>query len=92
MIDFNNTEIAFERKSDKELKETAWLFRMMNSNFLVNFRKFRLLFVCIDLFFSKFHEASVVIFLKRLVLLFKSDAIFLQFGKFGQDFLPAFWR
>lgn len=36
MIDFNNTEIAFERKSDKELKETAWLFRMMNSNFLVN--------------------------------------------------------
>ncbi len=34
-IDFNNTAIAFERKSDKELKKTAWLFKMMNSNFLV---------------------------------------------------------
>jgi proline dehydrogenase len=36
MIDFKNTEIAFERKSNKQLKETAWLFKMMNSSFLVN--------------------------------------------------------
>ena len=36
MVDFKNTEIAFERKSNNELRETAWLFRMMNSNLLVN--------------------------------------------------------
>ncbi len=35
MVDFKNTAIAFERKSSKELKNTAWLFRLMNSNFLV---------------------------------------------------------
>jgi len=36
MVDFKNTAIAFERKSDKELRKMAWLFRMMNNNFLVN--------------------------------------------------------
>ncbi len=36
MVDFKNTAIAFERKSDAELKQTAWLFRMMNNNLLVN--------------------------------------------------------
>jgi proline dehydrogenase len=35
-IDFSDTEIAFARKSDQELKETAWLFRMMNQSWLVN--------------------------------------------------------
>jgi len=35
-IDFSNTEIAFAHKSDKELKETAWLFKMMNKAWLVN--------------------------------------------------------
>lgn len=35
-IDFSNTEIAFAHKSDKELKETAWLFKMMNKSWLVN--------------------------------------------------------
>lgn len=36
MVDFKNTAIALEHKTDKELKNTAWLFRLMNSNFLVN--------------------------------------------------------
>jgi len=36
MVDFNNTEIAFAHKSDHELKRTAWLFRMMNKQWLVN--------------------------------------------------------
>ncbi len=36
-VDFSNTEIAFADKSDQELKETAWLFRMMNNASLVNF-------------------------------------------------------
>jgi proline dehydrogenase len=35
-LDFSNTEIAFSNKSDKELKKTAWLFRMMNNRTLVN--------------------------------------------------------
>ncbi|WMX14747.1 MULTISPECIES: proline dehydrogenase family protein [unclassified Aureispira] len=35
-VDFSDTAIAFERKSNKELKQTAWLFKMMNNNFLVN--------------------------------------------------------
>jgi proline dehydrogenase len=34
-LDFSNTENAFSNKSDKELKKTAWLFRMMNSPTLV---------------------------------------------------------
>ncbi|MCH2021642.1 MAG: proline dehydrogenase family protein [Saprospiraceae bacterium] len=35
-VDFRNTAIAFERKSKKQLKETARLFKIMNSSFLVN--------------------------------------------------------
>lgn len=35
-VDFTNTAIAFERKSNKELNQTKWLFKMMNNNFLVN--------------------------------------------------------
>jgi proline dehydrogenase len=34
-IDFQNTEIAFSHKSDKALKHTAWLFKMMNNPTLV---------------------------------------------------------
>ncbi|MCZ2101675.1 MAG: proline dehydrogenase family protein [Chitinophagales bacterium] len=30
-LDLSNTENAFSNKSDKELKHTAWLFRMMNN-------------------------------------------------------------
>jgi proline dehydrogenase len=33
--DFSNTEIAFSNKTDKELKNTAWLFRLMNNQNLV---------------------------------------------------------
>ena len=35
-VDFSDTGIAFERKSDRELKETAFLFKMMNNSFLVD--------------------------------------------------------
>ncbi len=35
-IDFTNTEIAFSHKTDKELKWTAFLFKMMNKAWLVN--------------------------------------------------------
>ncbi|BDS14119.1 proline dehydrogenase family protein [Aureispira anguillae] len=35
-VDFSNTAIAFERKSNKELKQTNWLFKMMSNNLLVN--------------------------------------------------------
>lgn len=35
-LDFSNTEIAFSNKSDKELKKTAWLFKMMNNHHLVS--------------------------------------------------------
>ncbi len=35
-VDFSNTEIAFEDKSDKELLRTWWLFRLMNYPWLVN--------------------------------------------------------
>ncbi|HFA47882.1 MAG TPA: proline dehydrogenase [Bacteroidetes bacterium] len=35
-VDFSNTEIAFADKSDKELKETARLFKLMNNPTLVN--------------------------------------------------------
>lgn len=34
-IDFENTEIAFEAKSDKALKKAAWLFGLMNNPTLV---------------------------------------------------------
>ncbi|MCJ0743515.1 proline dehydrogenase family protein [Pedobacter montanisoli] len=33
-IDFNNTEIAFSSKSNAELKQAYWLFKMIGSNFL----------------------------------------------------------
>lgn len=36
LIDLSNTEIAFSSKSDKELKKAAWLFKMMNQQWLVN--------------------------------------------------------
>jgi proline dehydrogenase len=36
MVNFQDTKIAFERKSDKELKKTAWLFGMMSKNWLVS--------------------------------------------------------
>ena len=35
-LDFSNTEIAFSGKNDKELKQSAWLFKMMNKQWLVN--------------------------------------------------------
>ena len=35
-LDFSNTEIAISSKTDKELKKTAWLFRMMNKRTLVD--------------------------------------------------------
>ncbi|MFQ5446811.1 MAG: proline dehydrogenase family protein [Saprospiraceae bacterium] len=36
VVDFSNTEIAFEDKSDSELKKTALLFRLMNKPMLVS--------------------------------------------------------
>ncbi|MCS6874380.1 MAG: proline dehydrogenase family protein [Acidobacteriota bacterium] len=37
LLNFQDTEIAFADKSDDELKEKYWLFRLMNSEGLVNF-------------------------------------------------------
>jgi len=34
-LDFSNTEIAFSYKSDKELRELKWLFKLMNSKWMV---------------------------------------------------------
>ncbi|MDH3652323.1 MAG: proline dehydrogenase family protein [Saprospiraceae bacterium] len=34
-VDFSNTQIAFAHKSDKALHKAAWLFRLMNSRWLV---------------------------------------------------------
>jgi proline dehydrogenase len=34
-LNFDNTEIAFANKTDKELKKTAWLFHWMNNQTLV---------------------------------------------------------
>ncbi|MBX7107017.1 MAG: proline dehydrogenase family protein [Chitinophagales bacterium] len=34
-LSFENTEIAFSYKSDKELKKSYWLFSLMNQNWLV---------------------------------------------------------
>ena len=34
-VSFENTEIAFSYKSNKELKKAAWLFKMMNQGWLV---------------------------------------------------------
>ncbi len=36
VVDFSNTEIAFSHKSNNELKQTSWLFRMMNKSWLVS--------------------------------------------------------
>ena len=36
VVDFSNTEVAFASKSDKALKQTAWLFSMMNKKWLVD--------------------------------------------------------
>ncbi len=36
VVDFTNTEIAFADKSDRELKKTALLFRLMNNPILVS--------------------------------------------------------
>jgi proline dehydrogenase len=35
-IDFTNTEIAFERKKNKDLKESLWLFNIMRNQTLVS--------------------------------------------------------
>lgn len=35
-VDFTNTKIAFERQTDQQLSRTAWLFRMMSNNLLVD--------------------------------------------------------
>lgn len=35
-LDFSNTKIAFEYKTDQELKSSTWLFKMMNKPWLVN--------------------------------------------------------
>ena len=34
-LDFSNTEVAFKRKSNEELKKSAWLFGLMNKHWLV---------------------------------------------------------
>ncbi len=36
VVDFSNTKIAFSGKTDKELKKTSWIFKMMNSPLMVN--------------------------------------------------------
>lgn len=36
-VDFSNTEIAFSHLSDRELKKTAWLFKMMSKPWLVKY-------------------------------------------------------
>ncbi len=35
-LDFDNTEIAFSYKTDKQMRKISWLFRVMNNNLLVN--------------------------------------------------------
>ena len=35
-VDFTNTEIAFANKTNKELKKAAWLFSLMNKEWLVD--------------------------------------------------------
>ncbi len=37
ILDFSNTKIAFSNKSNSELKQTAWLFKMMNNPYLVKY-------------------------------------------------------
>ncbi len=36
VVDFTNTEIAFAHKSNSELRQTSWLFRLMNKSWVVN--------------------------------------------------------
>lgn len=36
MVDFTNTAIAFERKSNKQLRRTSMLFKLMSNNLLVD--------------------------------------------------------
>lgn len=36
-VDFTNTQIAFEHLSNRNLKRTAWLFKMMNKPWLVKY-------------------------------------------------------
>lgn len=40
MISFDNTEIAFKNKSNKELKKAYWLFKIVASPFLVRMGKY----------------------------------------------------
>ncbi len=40
MLSFENTEIAFSSKTDKDLKRAQFLFNMISSNFLVNTGKY----------------------------------------------------
>ncbi|HPE57491.1 MAG TPA: proline dehydrogenase family protein [Bacteroidales bacterium] len=40
MLSFENTEIAFSSKSDKDLKRAQFLFKMISSNLLVNSGKY----------------------------------------------------
>ncbi len=40
MISFENTEIAFKNKTDKELKKAYWLFKIVASPFLVRMGKY----------------------------------------------------
>ncbi len=35
-VNFNNTEIAFKQKSDGDLKQAYWLFKIIGNNFLTN--------------------------------------------------------
>lgn len=35
VLDFNNTEVAFSSKTDKELKKMSWIFGLMNKKILV---------------------------------------------------------
>jgi proline dehydrogenase len=36
IVDFTNTEVAFAGKSDADLKKAAWLFKLMNKQWLLN--------------------------------------------------------
>ncbi len=44
MVSFDNTEVAFESKSNKDLSWAFWLFKIMNSNFMVQLGKMLLNF------------------------------------------------
>lgn len=37
IVDFTNTEVAFSHLSDRELKQTSWLFSLMNRPWLVKY-------------------------------------------------------